>query len=186
MTTSLYDLSGQYLSALDFFTDPEEDLPMQAINDTLEGLEGQIQEKSINVAKVLRNMEETAKSIKEAEKKMFDRRKAIENRVLSLKDYLKSNMEATGIQKIECPWFRLAIQKNPASVEIHDEKQLPDEYVTVELALPMQTYHAIKDQLGEHELKQIKADKTALKIALKAGKAISGACLSAGTRLVIR
>ncbi len=186
MSTSLYDLSSDYLSALDLFTDPEQDLPVEVVNDTLEGLEDQIQEKSINVAKVLRNMEETAKSIKTAETQMATRRRAIENRVQWLKDYLKANMEATGIQKIECPWFRLAIQKNPASAAIADEKQLPDQYVTVELALPLQSYHQFKDRLGEHDVKLFRVDKNALKLDLKAGKSVPGASLSAGTRLVIR
>lgn len=48
MSTSFYDLRNDYLSALDFFTDPEQDLLVEAVNDSLECLEGQIQEKSIS------------------------------------------------------------------------------------------------------------------------------------------
>ena len=64
---SLYQLSHNYLQALDFLTDPELDLPVEAINDTLEALEGELEDKAINVAKFLRNMEATAEAIKAAE-----------------------------------------------------------------------------------------------------------------------
>lgn len=33
---TLYDLSTNYCQALDFLTDPELDLPVEAVNDTLE------------------------------------------------------------------------------------------------------------------------------------------------------
>lgn len=186
MNMTLYDLSTDYLAALDFFTDPEQDLPIEAVNDTLEGLEGQLQEKAVNVAKVLRSMEEMANSIKQAEQQMATRRKALENRVFWLKDYLKTNMEATGIQKIESPWFRLGIQNNPPSVEVSNDTLLPPEYVTVELIVPQENYEQVKDQIGTHQIKTVKVDKAGLKEALKAGKAIPGVVLSQGTRLVIR
>jgi hypothetical protein len=51
MGVSLYQLSGNYLQALDFLTDPEMDVPMEAINDTLEGLSGELEDKAVNVAK---------------------------------------------------------------------------------------------------------------------------------------
>ena len=64
---SLYDLSTNYLQALDFLTDPEMDLPIEAVNDTLEALAGELEDKAINVAKFLRNMEAMAEAIKNAE-----------------------------------------------------------------------------------------------------------------------
>jgi ABC-type proline/glycine betaine transport system substrate-binding protein len=85
---SLYQLSGNYLQALDFLTDPEINLPIEAINDTLEGLTGELEDKAINVAMFLKNMEATAEAIKNAETEMAKRRKTFENRVQWLKDYL--------------------------------------------------------------------------------------------------
>jgi len=163
---SLYELSGNYLHALDALTDPEADIPLEVVTDTLEGIEGELQEKAVNVAKFMKNMEATAEAIKEAEGQMARRRKAIENRVKWLKDYLKSNMEACGISKIESPWFRLAIQKNPAAVNIVDEDTLPDEF--------------------KEEIVTVKIDKTGIKNALKAGGDVPGAMLVQGTRLVVR
>ena len=75
---TLYEISQDYLQALDLFTDPEADIPLEAAMDTLEGLEGQLQEKAVNVAKFMQNLDTTARAIKEAEQQMARRRKAIE------------------------------------------------------------------------------------------------------------
>jgi len=163
---SLYELSSTYLEALDNLTDPELDLPIEAVNDTLEALGDEMETKAINVTKFMRNMEATAKAIKEAEAEMARRRKSLENRIKWMKDYLKGSMEHTGITKIECPYFKLSIQKNPASVVINDEKAIPDQF---------------KEQVISWKI-----DKTAIKNALKTGETVTGAVLANGTRLVIR
>jgi hypothetical protein len=163
---SLYQLSGNYLEALDFLTDPEADLPIEAINDTLEALGGELEDKAINVAKFMRNMEAAAEAIKIAEADMAKRRKALESRVKWLKDYLKGNMEACGISKIECPYFKIAIQANPAAVNILDESSVPEQF---------------KEQVINWKI-----DKAAIKDAIKGGETVPGAELANGTRLTIR
>jgi hypothetical protein len=163
---SLYALSENYRQALDFMTDPEMDLPMEAVNDTLEALGGELEDKAINVAKFLRNMETAADAIKAAEADMAKRRKALENRVQWLKSYIKGNMEACGISQIECPYFKLSIQKNPSAVNILDESAIPAQF---------------KEQITSWKI-----DKTAIKDVIKAGGAVSGAELTNGTRLAIK
>ena len=120
----------------------------------------------MNVAKFMQNLDATAKAIKEAEQQMAKRRKAIENRARWIKDYLKANMEAAGITKIESPWFSLAIQKNPPSMDVLYENALPDDYKT--------------------EVVTVKIDKAAIKEALKEGEDVPGAVLRQGTRLAVR
>lgn len=165
-TLSLYQLSSHYLEALEVLTDPEADLPAEVINDTLEAVGGELEDKAVNVAKFLRNMEATAQAIKEAEAHMAKRRKALENRAKWMKDYIKANMEACGINKIECPYFKIAVQKNPGAVHIQNEATIPAEF---------------KEQLISWKI-----DKTAIKEAIKNGDVVSGAELVNGTRLVIR
>ena len=165
-STPLYELSQDYRQALDTLTDPENDLPAEVIADTLEGLQGTLEDKAVNVAKFFRNLEATAQAIKEAEQRMSQRRKAIESRVMALKDYLKTHMESCGITKIESPWFTLAIQKNPAAVEIMDEDSLPDDFVEI--------------------VTTRKIDKAGIKQAIEAGADVPGAVLTRGTRLAIR
>ena len=163
---ALYELSNEYMQALEIFTDPENDMPIDAVNDTLEGIEGQWQDKAINITKFMRNLESTAKAIKQAEQQMTKRRKALENRAQWLKDYLKANMERSGITRIESPWFNLAIQNNPASVNILNEEDVPDNF---------------KD-----EMLIVKVNKNSIKKVLQSGIEVPGACLSQSTRLSIR
>jgi hypothetical protein len=165
---SLYQLSGDYLRALDFLTDPEANVPAQVLTDTMEALDGELQDKAVNVAKFIRNMEATAEAIKQAEAEMAKRRKALESRVTWLKGYLKANMESTGITKIDCPYFKLSIAKNPAALDLFDESAIPAEYKHTETVTV------------EH------IDKAAIKAALSSGAEIQGAKLTNGTRLVIK
>lgn len=163
---TLYEISQTYREALDVLTDPELDLPNEVIADTLEGLQGNLEDKAIAVAQFFKNLEATAVAIKEAEQRMSQRRKAIENRVAAIKDYLKINMESCGISKIESPWFALSIAKNPAAVDILDEDSLPDDFVEI--------------------VTMRKVNKTAIKQAIESGADVPGAVLTRGTRLVIR
>ena len=163
---TLYEISQNYRDALDVLTDPELDLPNEVIADTLEGLQGSLEDKAIAVAQFLKNLEATAVAIKEAEQRMAARRKAIENRVASMKDYIKLNMESCGITKIESPWFALSIAKNPAAVDVLDETAIPAEF--------------------KEEIVTVKIDKTAIKQAIEAGVEVPGAYLTQGTRLAIR
>jgi hypothetical protein len=167
-SSSLYLLSSNYLQALDFMTDPELNLPIEAVNDTLEGLTGELEDKAINVAKFIRNMETTANAIKKAEADMAKRRKALETRVQWLEDYLKSSMEATGITKIECPYFKLSIAKNPPALDLFDTQAVPEQYKHIETVTTEQI------------------DRAAIKAALSSGQTITGARLVNGTRLVIK
>ncbi|WP_333876516.1 siphovirus Gp157 family protein [Methylobacter sp.] len=163
---SLYELSANYLQALDFLTDPEMDLPIEAVNDTLEALGGELEDKAINVAKFFRNMEAAADAIKTAEANMAKRRKALENRVQWLKNYIKGNMELCGISDIECPHFKLSIQKNPAVVNIIDEDAIPEQF--------------------KEKVISWKIDKTAIKDAIKSGSIVPGTELINGTRLAVK
>jgi hypothetical protein len=163
---TLYELSQEYRQALAELTDPELELPAEVIADTLEGLQGSVEDKAINIAKFFRNLEAVTDAIKLAEERMAKRRKTIESRVAWLKDYLKQNMEGCGIQKIESPWFVLAVQNNPWAVEISNEEAIPAKY--------------------KEKVVAIKLDKLAIKRALEEGKTVPGASLTRGTRLSIR
>jgi hypothetical protein len=136
------------------------------IADTLEGLQGSLEDKAINITKFFRNLEAVTDAIKQAEERMAKRRKTIEARIAWLKEYLKENLEGCGIQKIESPWFVLSIQNNPWAVAISNEDLIPAQY--------------------KEQIVSIKLDKLAIKRALEAGKKVPGASLIRGTRLAIR
>lgn len=166
MSTSLYQLSAEYQEAAQKLADL--DLPPEVVSDTLEGLAGALEVKATNVAMFARNLEASAEAIREAERAMALRRKAIENRAEHIRAYLLQNMLATGIQKIECPYFKIAVRDNPAAVVIDAESQIPIDF------------------MRQPELPPAVPDKKAIAEALKAGLTVSGAHLERSKRLEIR
>lgn len=163
--TALFILAAEHRALADKLHDL--DLDEQTIADTLEAESGDVIEKGKNVAAVFRNLESDAKQIKEAEQQLAERRKAIEKRADALKQYLKTNMEIAGIQKIDSPWFVVSIATNPASVIVDDESLIPDDYMR---EIPA-TYSP---------------DKKLIKSALDEGYVVPGCHLERGTSLRIK
>lgn len=124
---ALYTLADEFLQASERLSDM--DLDEQTIADTLEGLQGALEVKATNVAMFVKNLDATAEAIKQAESSMSSRRKAIENRSQHIREYLLSNMERTGISKIECPHFKISVRENPASVVIDMLPAIPADYL---------------------------------------------------------
>ena len=125
--TALYLLTQEFREAAEKLADAE--LPDEVIADTLESLQFPIEEKAKNVAMVIRNLEPSANATKEAADAMILRAKSEENRAKHLKGYLQSAMEATGITKIESPYFVISLRNNPESVVIDAESQIPADYM---------------------------------------------------------
>lgn len=163
---ALYEISNQYLADLNKLNDL--DLDEQTFLDTLEGLSGELEQKAINVAMYIKNLEVSADAIKQAEKSMADRRKAIEAKNEKIRKYLLENMLKTGVTKIECPQFVLSVRKSPASVDVLMQDQIPDEYWDIPEPLPATLN---KRRLAED---------------LKAGVVIEGARLTQGNTLQIK
>jgi len=164
--TALYEIAAEYRDAATKLA--ELDLDAQTVADTLEGLSGDLETKAQNVAFFVRNLEATAAAIKQAEADMAARRKAMENRADGLKRYIFESMTVAGIEKIECPHFRLAIKNNPAAVDVFEPGLVPASF--------MRTPEPPPPAL----------DKTAIKVALKAGQDVPGARLTSGQRLEIK
>ena len=125
--TALYLLTQEFREVAEKLADS--DLPDEVIADTLESMQFPIEEKAKNVAMVIRNMEASAKAIKDAADGMLLRAKAEENRAKNLKAYLQSAMVETGITKIESPYFVISLRNNPESVVIDADSQIPDDYM---------------------------------------------------------
>jgi hypothetical protein len=164
--TTLYELTTEYRTALAVLDGSEFD--EQTIRDTLDGMQFPIEEKVRNVAMFVHNLEATTTAIKVAEGHMADRRKVIENKVAAIKEYLKSNMEACEITKIESPYLTLSIKKNPPSVQIDRDDLIPPKY------------------MKQPEPPPPSPDKKAIGEALKLGEIVPGCSLKAGTRLEIK
>ncbi len=161
---NLYQLTDAYLSVLGNLP---EDADQQTVNDTLEAIQDAIEVKARNIAAFCRSMETSADVIDAEIKRLQSRKKALENRVKSLKQYLQGRMEAIGMDKIKSDLFTIALQANPPALQITDQTAIPAKYLTI---IPEQ--HVPNNE--------------AIKAALKAGEDVPGCALVQGRHLRIR
>lgn len=162
---SLFVLANEYRETCEKLADL--DLDAQTIADTLEGMSGDLEVKAQNVAMFALNLEATAEAIKAHEKAQADRRKAIENRAQSMRDYLQRCMEATGIEKIEGPGIVIGFRKSSAVV-INEPALIPAQYMRTPEPPPPAP------------------DKTAIAAAIKAGTEVPGAHIEQRRNLSIK
>jgi hypothetical protein len=125
---SLFDIKNDYLKALNELSSME-DMPEDAIRDTLEGIEGAFDDKAVNVAAFIKNLEAEATAIDNAVSEMQKRSKRLKSKGVALNQYLLDSMKAIDKKAISSPYFELKIKNNPASLIIDDETMIPAEYI---------------------------------------------------------
>lgn len=108
--SSLYQLTGEYLELLQMLEDEEVD--EQLIIDTLEGLDGEIEIKADNYAKLIKHIESNNEAIKKEVDRLTNRKTTFEKRITNLKDHLYNSMKLTGKTKFTTELFSFNIQKN--------------------------------------------------------------------------
>lgn len=156
---NLYELSLSFQEVQNMDLDPE------VMKDTLDSIGGTFENKAENIAKLIRNLESDRLAYKEEEDRLKAKRQAVENKLKWLKTYLKDCMKLTGKTKFKSGMFNFSIQKNPVSVNINNEKILPEDYL-----IPQPP----------------KVNNTLLKKALKDGIEVPGAELKQTEGLRIR
>ena len=150
---TIYELTNEFRMLYELAEDPETD--QELLEGTLEALEGELEWKADNYAKVMRQLEADAANLKLEEKRLATRRTACENNMKRMKQILQYAMETAGKTKFKTDLFSFGIQKNPAAV-VMDTDQL--------INIPIK-YLIQQDP---------KIDKTKLKEDLKAGVNLDG------------
>lgn len=120
---NLYELAGNYLEVLDMITDGDD-----RYLDTLEALDGAIEHKADNYARVMKTLEMGIEGLKGEEKRLATRRKYMENSVKRMKDSLQNTMIAMDKRKIKSELFTFSIAKNPHRMELLDDTLIPKDY----------------------------------------------------------
>lgn len=152
--TTLYTIAEQFKELAALAETADEDLAI-ALRDTMEGIEGEFQEKGKAIAMITLNIDGDLEAIQSQIDRLTERKRIITNRKESLKEYLRTNMDAAGITKITHPLFTITCGKGRPIVVIDDEKAIPDDFVNVKVTSA--------------------PDKAAIAKALKDGQDVPGA-----------
>lgn len=133
MTMNLYELTSQFLQLQQMLEDP--DIETQVINDTMEAIEMDLEDKADNYARVIKNMEASVSAIKAEQEVLQQKKNLLELGIKKLKSNLQESMTATGKTKFKTALFSFAIQKNggkaPVILDVKDTSELPDELVRI-------------------------------------------------------
>lgn len=125
----LYELSQEYRNLMDLLEEEDENQELYA--HTLEIIDEEIEDKAESIAKVIKEIEGEIEISKAEEKRLATRRKTKENKIQFLKMYLENEMRVTGKTKFKTNLFSFGIQKNPPSLNIEREDNIPEEYFKV-------------------------------------------------------
>lgn len=148
---TLYELTDQYQSIMDMLYDGETD--EQLVMDTLESIDGEIEDKADNYAKIIRMMLADAEILKNEEARLYARRKSLEMRAQRMKDNLQANLEFIGKTKFKTALFSFSVAKNGGKqpLEITENLgEIPGKYLIPQPPVPDK--EAIRQLLAEKEV----------------------------------
>lgn len=120
---TLYELTNQYQMLLEMMQDP--DVDPDVLSDTMEGLDGEIEDKADAYAKVRLELVNYVAALKAEIARLTARVKSAENNIDRLTESLKNGMILTGKTKFRTDLFSFNIQKNPPKVVIDDQDLIP-------------------------------------------------------------
>lgn len=124
---TLYEITGELLELQNMI---EEGADPDVVNDTIESVEFDLEQKAEGYVMVIRNLEAQAKAIKDEEKRLREKRLAAENGIERLKKRLFDSMNATGKKKLNAGVFTLSVQKNGGALPViidADVENMPKE-----------------------------------------------------------
>lgn len=124
---TLYELQSAYAQVQQMIEDG-----VEGLEDTLDSIKAPLEEKLESYAMVIRNIESDVEGLKAEEKRLAERRKNMESGIKRMKENMQNAMSSTGEKKIKGEKFTFTVQKNPPSLNIVDDKAIPDEFITIE------------------------------------------------------
>ena len=123
---SLYQITGMIPTIME-----QEEMTPELKDQLEKELTELLHQKSQNIIGYTKNIELTIEAMKTEEKRISGQRKVLENKLDNFKQYVKECMEQNEIKKIETSLGTISIAKNPISVEIENEEEVPNEFKTI-------------------------------------------------------
>lgn len=123
---SLYNITNKFVDLMDKAQEGE--LTEEEYNELGNELALELQNKSSNIIGYIKNSESLLEAMKTEEKRLSDMRKQGEKKIDKFYQYVKENMERLGLVEIPTELGKLKITKNPMSIEIENEDEIPSEF----------------------------------------------------------
>ena len=148
---TLYSLTVQMQTILEMAEDDE--LDPQLIADTLEGLEGEVEDKLDSYGIVMNELYMDIEKITAEITRLTGAKKRISNNIDRMKEAVKASMDLMGKKKVQGNHFTWQIQKNGGKAPLIIDEDIPA------ISLP-----------EEYQLWDVKPNKEVIRQDLEAGK----------------
>lgn len=166
---TLYEIKTEYMQFIEAVLNGE--IPEEAVNDTLESIKSEFNDKAESYGLIIKNLDAEAKALKEEEKTLAERRKAKEALRDRLKEALLGAMQETGEKKFET-------SKIVLSCRAYKKVEIDDESLFIEWA------ENNREDLLRYKAPEI--NKVAIKDVLVAGEELPGAKMVESMSLQIK
>jgi hypothetical protein len=160
---NIYEVSSRFQQLLD----QDEYTPMEL--EELDLLYGSVQDKLIEMAKYIKNMEAERAAINEARLSMEERAIALQDKIAKQTDRLKEYMEKCNLKIVKSPLFDIKYSVNRPTTDIFDETIIPAAFVSFEQKEPVK-----------------KISKDGIRQAIESGEEVPGARLIYKTKVEIK
>jgi len=122
---TLYELTSEWLQVYEMVGEVDQEV----IDDTLESIEGEIEDKAEGYGRVIAQLNADADALAAEIRRLQAKKKAAENAVDRMKHRLQESMDAIGTKTIQTRLFKFRIQKNPPKVVIDHPEAVPEVYL---------------------------------------------------------
>jgi len=122
----LYELREEYNALLAQLESGEGDIPEDALKDTLEAIDGEIREKAISIAVLIKDIDADVVAFKAEEEKLAKRRRALESKAEWLRNYVTTELGKAQIETIRNDPRAVISFRRSRVCEISDEAKFID------------------------------------------------------------
>lgn len=162
MSEPLYKLADQVAELMDL-----EDIPDDAMRDTLDGLNMQIDDKVENLSKLIKNIEQDIPAIDAEIKRFQKRKKTSENKSAFFKRYIVDCLTKANLKSAGSATNGASLVSGRDVVDIPDEKAVPDDYMNVTTTIKPDRAKALKALKEGQKLNWAVIKKSAKTVRLK-------------------
>lgn len=168
---TLYQLNAEFEELYNLLCDlPDDDEEaLEAYYTTLEGIQGEIDQKMENIACFIKQLNADAAALKAERDAIEARLKAKQHKADRLKAMLQDALVNAGLKRLEMPKAKISLRQNPPSVIITDLGAV-----------------AASAYIKPRVIKEADVDKTAIKAAIQSGEDVPGAELESKTSITIK
>lgn len=124
--STLYELNKKWQEVADMLSDPEADGKL--IFDTLESIEGEIEDKAENCGKVIVELKTLQEAADKEIKRLQERNRILNNREKRIREMIMQSMKIQGKTKLSTNLFSFSIAKNGGKQKLSIIGDVPEEY----------------------------------------------------------